>query len=69
MVITENRQWDKLKKKHFDFLRFFNAFFDDFRAVDGYTEIKIWNGAIHPGQSGANKIPIRGRLALPTHHK
>jgi hypothetical protein len=41
MLIAEKRRWYKLKRKFFDFLRFFNAFFDDLRAVNGYTEIKI----------------------------
>jgi hypothetical protein len=68
MVITENRQWDKLKEKLFDFLRFFYAFFDDLRAANGYTEIKIWNEAFTPASRG-KKISIWGRLARPSYGK
>jgi len=52
MVITENRRWYKLNKKLFDFLRFFNALFNDPGPVDGYNEIKIETAPDWPGLLG-----------------
>jgi hypothetical protein len=63
MVIAEKCRWYKLKRKIFDFLRFFNAFFDDLRAVAGYTEIKIKN--IPASGKQTNCLSTGERLASP----